>query len=239
MVATIPESLRRSIRDYAIGVGTRNPRMVLQAYRSAGVLLPGSDDARLEQLTADMMNRFSDLRLGDIRGMAVDEARYFMTEYRDLIFDAPLQFPIDLLFVLRAVSMLAGLTTTLDPDFSPFDQAVPFATRLALGSDVDDPTELGDRLFDGAAQLLGLPFRLEQLLSRAEEGSLVVTTQLSSDTMRGLGRVERANKRMAGAISAAGLLIGGSLLVSVGQTAIVGWCLIVTASFPLLRVLKS
>ena len=57
---------------------------------------------------------------GAINGdLALDEARYFYKEYRDIVYDMPFQFPVDLLFVLRASGILSGMSTNLDPEFDP------------------------------------------------------------------------------------------------------------------------
>src|SRR5262249_13672068 len=52
MMAVIPERLRAALREYAIGIGTRDAHRVVKAYADAGVLLPGADLARLEEATA-------------------------------------------------------------------------------------------------------------------------------------------------------------------------------------------
>ena len=38
---------------------------------------------------------------------------------------------MDLLFASRAVGLLAGLSTQLDPEFDPWAETLPFAQRLA------------------------------------------------------------------------------------------------------------
>ncbi|MBI1880267.1 MAG: AarF/ABC1/UbiB kinase family protein [Chloroflexi bacterium] len=82
MVAVIPERLRAALREYAIGVGTRDAHKIVQSYVSAGVLLPGADLKRLEEAHEAMFERFWGVRMGQMRNVAFNEARYFLREDR-------------------------------------------------------------------------------------------------------------------------------------------------------------
>ena len=46
----IPEHLQGALREYAIALGTRDASRLVQSYVSAGVLLPGADLVRLEEI---------------------------------------------------------------------------------------------------------------------------------------------------------------------------------------------
>ena len=131
MVAVIPESMRGAMRDVAIAVGTRDARRLVQAYYDAGVLLPGADRQRIEELHEVMFARFGGVRMGQLSDVAMQQAGYFVREYRDLLYDLPFQFPTDVLFAMRAVAILSGMATTLDPHFDPWAATLPFAERLA------------------------------------------------------------------------------------------------------------
>jgi len=131
MVAVIPERLRAALREYAIGVGTRDAHRVVQSYADAGVLLPNADIKRLEEATADMFDRLWGVKMGQVRDMAESEYKYFVNEYRDIVYEAPFQFPADMLFIMRAIGILSGMATNLDPEFYPLEETIPFAERLA------------------------------------------------------------------------------------------------------------
>jgi predicted unusual protein kinase regulating ubiquinone biosynthesis (AarF/ABC1/UbiB family) len=236
MMSVIPEALRAALRAYAIGIGTGNAKMIVGAYKSAGILLPNADQERLEEATADMLQRFSQVRMGEMRDLAVREAQYFLHEYRDLVYASPIQFPVELLFVLRSVGMLAGLTTTLDPNFSPIAETIPFATRLARGEFGSKEGTIADEFRRRLQHLLEIPIRLEQLLSQYEDGTLTTTSKLSSASLRTIKRVERAQQKTAMAVASAGLLIAGAQLIKTTDTAIIGWIFL---GFGSLLALKS
>jgi predicted unusual protein kinase regulating ubiquinone biosynthesis (AarF/ABC1/UbiB family) len=230
MMSVIPDELRGALREYAIGIGTRNAKRIVNAYQAAGILLPHGDRERLEEATADMLQRFAGIRMGDVRELALSEARYFMSEYRDLIYDAPMQFPVELLFVFRAVGMLAGLTTSLDPNFSPLAETIPFATRLAQGRIGSVEEGFLEKITDGAIQVLAIPFRVEQLLSQCEEGTLTVTSNLAPASLRAMRRLERSQRRVSASVTVAGFLVAGSVLLSSGVYMKLGLSLVATAA---------
>jgi predicted unusual protein kinase regulating ubiquinone biosynthesis (AarF/ABC1/UbiB family) len=212
MVADIPERLRGALREYAIGLGTRDAARLVHSYVSAGVLLPGADIRRLEEIHEELFTRFWGVSIGSLRDVALSEAGYFFREYRDLLYEVPFQVQVDLLFASRAVGLLAGLTTQLDPEFDPWSETVPFAERLAR-----EELTLGwrDLLHAGALQaqaLFGLPRRLDALMSRAERGSLTVQQALTPELRRAIQRLERSVRSASWMVVAAALLISGVMV---------------------------
>jgi predicted unusual protein kinase regulating ubiquinone biosynthesis (AarF/ABC1/UbiB family) len=214
MMAVIPERLRAALREYAIGVGTRDARRVVKAYADAGVLLPGADLARLEEATADMFQRLWGVRMGQVRERAVSEAAYFVREYRDIVYESPFQFPVDLLFVLRAIGILSGMATNLDPEFDPWGEALPFAERLARQELEQNWQGWLQEIVAWGQLLLKLPRRLDEILTTAERGSLTVQTSLAPDARKMLRGLEQSVNRLSWMVVAVGLLLAGVNLYS-------------------------
>lgn len=211
MVAVIPERLRAALREYAIGLGTRDASRLVHSYVSAGVLLPGADLRRLEEIHEELFRRFWGVSIGSLRDVALSEAGWFFREYRDLLYDIPFQVQVDLLFASRAVGLLAGLTTQLDPEFDPWAETVPFAEELAR-----EELRLGwrDLLREGALQLhalIGLPKKVESLASKIERGSLTVEAKLAPEARRLIQRLDSSIRRASWMIVAAALLIAGMM----------------------------
>ena len=219
MVAVIPERLRTALREYAVGVGTRDAHKMVQAYVKAGVLLPGADLKRLEEAHDAMFERFWGMRMDQMQSVAMNEAQYFMREYRDVIYEAPFQFQVDMLFVLRAVGILSGMATNLNPEFDPWAETIPFAERLAaeeLQRSWRGWLKEGANLFQ---LLLRLPGQSERILTLAERGNLTIQASLAPDTRKTAQRLEQAVIRLGWMILATGLLISGVMLRSDGDTA--------------------
>ena len=130
MAVTIPERLRTALRDYVIGLGTRDAHKMVQSYISAGVLSSHEKLERIEEAHEALFDRLWGVRVGEFRNLAVSEAKYFLKEYRDVIYHAPFQFQADMLFVIRAIGILSGLATHLDPGFDPWTKTIPYAERF-------------------------------------------------------------------------------------------------------------
>ena len=212
MTAEVPERLRSALREYLIGLGTRDAARVVRSYVMAGVLLPGADLRRIEEMHTALFDRFWGVRIGDLRDVALAEARGLVVQYRDLIYEAPFQLQVDLLFVSRAVGLLAGLSTQLDPAFDPWAETLPFAQQLAAAELRRSWTEIAGDLRLAATSLLALPRRLDALLTRAEQGALVVQTTPAPDARRARERADRTLRRLTWTVAASALLLSGALL---------------------------
>ncbi|MDQ1300656.1 MAG: hypothetical protein QG637_576 [Chloroflexota bacterium] len=214
MVAVIPEELRAALRKFVIALATRDVHGMVQAYVDAGILLPGADLKRLEEVHEAVFKRMGGVRMGQLREVALEQAEYMFREYRDLIYELPFQFPADMLFTMRAVAILSGLATSLDPEFDPWAATLPFAEQLAVGELTRDWRAYLERALGWLQLLPRLPGRLDRLATQAERGHLTVQTALAPDHARALRRIERAVDRQTWMTLAVGLLVAGALLGS-------------------------
>ena len=215
MMAEVPERLRSALREYAIGLGLRDAHRVVHSYVAAGVLLPGADLKRLEEVHEEMFTRFWGVRLGEMRDFALKQAGYFMRQYWDLILDVPFQAPVELLFVSRAVGLLAGLATSLDPDFDPWSETMPFAQELAKEELREEAGGWVDQVVQHGQLILRLPMQTERVLTQAQRGKLTVQASLAPDAERAINRLDKTLRRLVWVILAAATLIAG-LLVYLG-----------------------
>lgn len=210
MVAEVPERLRQALRSYVMALVHRDARRVVEAYAEAGVLLPGADLDRLTAAHEAIFQRFWGVELGRLRELAMAEAPGLLREYRGLIFEAPFQFPVDLLFVLRAMGILSGLATSLDPEFDPWAATVPFAEELAAGELAGLALPRLADLARALQRLLALPGRLDRVLTRAESGELVVEARLPAATQKELAAIARWLRRLGWNVLAAALLLSAT-----------------------------
>ena len=217
MVAVIPERLWTALREYVIALATRDAKRLVQSYMAAGVLLPGADLRRLEEVHEELFTRFWGVSVGSLTGVAMSEARYFVSQYRDLIYALPFQVPVDLLFTGRAVGLLAGIATSLDPELDLWAETIPFGERLAAEELRRDWRGL---LREGLLQLqvlLGLPRRLETFLNQAERGAITIETSLAPEAKKMVQRLERSVRQMAWMMISGGLLVSGAVLHGAGD----------------------
>ncbi len=130
MVGRVPDNLRMGLRELLIGVGTQDARRVVESYQKMGVLLPSADLGLLEKAEAKAFERFWGKNMTELSQIDISELREFMSEFRELLYSLPFQVPSDMLFLARAVGILSGMCTGLDPDFNVWDQLAPYAEKL-------------------------------------------------------------------------------------------------------------
>lgn len=234
MVAVIPEGLRGSLKDVAIAIGTRDARRLVQAYYDADVLLPGADRQRIEELYDALFARMGGVKMGQLTDVALKQAEFVLREYRDIVYEMPFQLPTDILFALRAVAILSGMATNLDPDFDPWAATLPFAERLASDQISRDWRSALEELAELLRLAVRLPTRLDRYLAQAERGELVSQNALAPDAARAIRRLERSVDRLTWGMIAMGLLASGMLLRMADGPGGVSTGLLVTAGIALL-----
>jgi predicted unusual protein kinase regulating ubiquinone biosynthesis (AarF/ABC1/UbiB family) len=214
MMVTIPDRLRSSLRKYAVGVGTRDAAKIVQAYVEAGALPATADLRRIEKAHQDLFRRLWGVRVGQFKNLVMKEAKYFIRQYRDVIYEAPFQFQADMLFVVRAVGMLAGLATFLDPHFDPWEKTIPYAERFAKVDFWDDLQNL-PREFQVLVQTArNLPGQLDRLLYQALEGRISINAQITEEKVNAL---QNSLRRLGWTIMASSAAISGTVFHTVGS----------------------
>jgi predicted unusual protein kinase regulating ubiquinone biosynthesis (AarF/ABC1/UbiB family) len=209
MVAVVPERVRKHLRDYLIGFATRDAGRMVRAFQGAGVLLPGVDLVRLEQVEAELLDRYWGLTMGQAQQVLMSEWHSLAREYRDILYEMPFQLPTDLLFVGRAMAILFGMATSLDPEFDPWQAIAPFAQEMAVGEAQRDWRQWLQELVRTAQVVYSLPGQADRFFSQATRGELEVRSTWSRDAMRSVHRVESAVNRLAAAVVFAALLLAG------------------------------
>ena len=237
MVATIPERVRSSLRDFLLGFASRDAARMVGAYQGAGILLPGADLARLEEMEAKMLERYAGLTLKQVQQAAMSEWVSLAREYRDILYEMPFQLPTDLLFVGRAMAILFGMATTLDPDFDPWQAIEPFAKQLAVQEAKHGWRGVLDELEKATRLVLSLPVQADRFFNQAARGKLTVQTTWSPDATRTIHRVETAVNRLTGAVVFAALLLAAVAVYVTQGEGVASYVLFALAAVALLVAL--
>ena len=212
MAIEVVERLRRSMRDYTIGVATGDARMIVQSYIDGDMLLPGADIGRLEEMTGQLLARYGDTMLGQMQNVDfIDFNSFFINEYRDLLDNPPLQFQAELLFVFRAMGLVSGLTAKLAPDFDLWTEAEPVVQRLIQVEVENNRQDWTRKLQEYGLMLARLPQRLDGVLTQAQRGQLTVVNKPSPEQRRDQRQLRNALTRLTWVIAASVLLLGGIL----------------------------
>jgi len=214
MVTSIPDRLRSALKEYVIGVATRDASRIVQSYVQAATLLPGADLLRLEEAHQALLNRFWGANAQQMKDVVLAEAQGLIQEYRDIIYNAPFQFQADMLFAIRAVAILSGIATNLNEKFDPWQEIVPFAERLAAREIRMNWQEWIPELLVFGKVISGLPKRIDGLIKQAEHGTFTVKNSFTPESRQLLAQMEGAIDRLSWTIASAGLLIAGLIFRS-------------------------
>ena len=215
MVGRIVPETRAGMRELLIGLGTRDPARVIQAYQMLGVLLPGANLAMIEKASGEVFDRFWGKSMSELQHVDMKEMHQFAHQFGDLIYDMPFQVPQDIIFLGRAVGILSGMCTGLDPDFNVWDHIAPYSGKLLAEEGAFNPETWLKELGSLARKLVTLPNRTDAVLGKMERGELVVRDPQLANQIQ---RLEKAVLRAAGGVVFAALLIGGIQLYLAGQT---------------------
>jgi len=175
MVGRVPANTRLALREMLVGVGTQDPGRVVRSYKLLGILLPHADLELVEKAEGRLFERYWGKSMGELRNIDPRELTDLANEFRELIYSLPFQVPHDLIFLARAVAILSGICTGLDPDFNIWLHIAPYAEKM-VSEEVGaaGPEMWLDELSSLAKRLSALPRRAEGVLERFERGEVVV-----------------------------------------------------------------
>ncbi len=206
MVGRIPAETRLGMRELIIGVGTRDTGRVIRAYQMLGMLLPGADLRLIEEAMGTMFDYFWGKNMTELQRVDVKEMHQFAHQFSDLVYDMPFQIPQDIIFLGRAVGILSGMCTGLDPNFNLWEYLTPYASKLLAEETAAGKGAWLDELGGLARKLVALPGRADAMLSKIERGDLVARDPQLAEQVR---RLERAILKAAGSVIFAVFLFGG------------------------------
>jgi predicted unusual protein kinase regulating ubiquinone biosynthesis (AarF/ABC1/UbiB family) len=211
MTGTLSENSFNGLREALLAVGTRDALRLVRAFQSLQVLLPEADLDLLERACKKAFDKLWGKSMREMMRMSNEELRVFIDEFGDLLYQMPFQVPENLILLGRCVSILSGMATGLDPDFSVWKGMAPYVQKLM---EKDGQTGAGlvmKELGNLARVLLGLPRKVDELATRMEQGRMEVRMP---ELKQHVTRLEHSVRKLAGSIIfAAGLVAGTELFL--------------------------
>src|SRR5471032_2404530 len=141
----------------------------------------------------------------------------------------PFQLPENFLLIVRAMSLTSGMCSALDPAFNIWNAVEPYSAQLARGEGLNVVQDFAQRAWSVAGLVARLPQRVDNLITRIDEGTITVQTPRLD---RRLATIERGIRQAIAAIIFAALLIGGILLRP--HFVVFGTVLMAVSALPLL-----
>jgi predicted unusual protein kinase regulating ubiquinone biosynthesis (AarF/ABC1/UbiB family) len=217
MMGQISERLRSRIGRMVRAAAVRDAAALVGELQQAGVIDPHIDPGPVRRLVRLMLNEaltppFSANVLERLSG-----------DLYDLVYGQPFRLPPELIFVMRALSTFEGVGRSLDPGFSLVAIARPYLLPLMTSSG-NGPNELFSEITRQAADVgsraLGIPRRLDESLSRIEQGDLQVQIR-AGETDRLLRRLALAQQSASQSFLLGGLAVAAALLAASTRPALV------------------
>ncbi len=206
MAGTIDQKIYDGLKEAVLAVGTQDVSRLMKSYQILDVLLPEADLDLIERASQRVFDRFWGKSTAELMSMHAIEAREFMKDFEDLLFDMPFQAPENIILLGRCVSILSGICTGLDPDFNIFENLVPYTGKLAETEGGDRWSIIWNEITRMLQLLLRLPTRADNLITRMEQGRLEVRVPSLS---REMDRLQHAQSRTTIAVIFAAFLLSG------------------------------
>jgi predicted unusual protein kinase regulating ubiquinone biosynthesis (AarF/ABC1/UbiB family) len=225
MMGQISERLRSRIGRMVRAAALRDAPALVEELQQAGVIATGIDPGPVRRLVRLMLTEaltppFSSQVLQKLSG-----------DLYDLVYGQPFRLPAELIFVMRALSTFEGVGRSLDPGFSLVAIARPYLLPLMTASG-NGPNDLLNELSRQAAEVgsraLGIPRRLDESLSRIEQGDLQVQIR-AGETDRLLRRLALAQQSAGQSFLLGGLAVASALLAASSRPALVAVPLLLAA----------
>ena len=206
MVGRVPNSLKEGLRETLIGVGTQDAVRLVKSYQMMGILLPTADLDMLEKAEARVFEQFWGRNMTELSQISMDEIHEFTGEFRELIYSMPFQVPHDFIFLARAVGILSGMCTGLDPQFNVWNHLAPFAEKLIAEEAVGNWEFWLDEAKSFLGSIVSLPVKMDRMLAKMDRGEFAVR---APEIVKQLKHLESTFHRITGGIVFAAFLLGG------------------------------
>ena len=211
MVGRIAPRRRDELLALLLGLVERRPQAVADVLIEWTGHARGVELATLEDEIEAFVERYhgtplAELNLGDM----LLEVTAVLREHR-------LALPPDLALLIKAFISLEGMGRALDPGFHMAGEALPLLRKVLRARYT--PQAMGRRgwqtLAGGLGALGQLPGDLVQLVRRARHGRVHVGIEIA-ELRRSAERIDRAASRLAIALVIAALIVGSSIVMTVG-----------------------
>jgi predicted unusual protein kinase regulating ubiquinone biosynthesis (AarF/ABC1/UbiB family) len=226
MVGRVQALIGEQLREIVFALALRDARRMVSAFQQLDFFLPGTDLERVEEATDRLLRQFWGMSMEELTQVDHSQMQTWALEFRDLLFDMPFQVPHDFIFLGRAIGILSGLATHIDPHFDPWRPVEAFGQRLLRDRRRWPGFQEALRIIGETARpLLSLPAHLENLLIEADRGRLKVRVTPDRSLDRRLLNIESAGRRLFWGGLFVALLSSGTLLYINQETTLglVGW----------------
>ncbi|MBK16766.1 MAG: kinase [Prochlorococcus sp. SP3034] len=210
MMGNVSNNLQRRLGSMVKSAAIRDASSLVKQLQEAGLISKGIDIGPVRRLVRLMLKEaltppFSPNIIEKLSG-----------DLYELVYETPFQLPVDLIFIMRALSTFEGVGRMLDPDFNLVSVTKPYLISF-MNSNNQSPNDLinqlGRQVGELGSKAVGIPKRIDDSLERLEQGDLQLQIRMG-ESDRQFKRMFTAQKSLGHSILIGSLSIASALLVS-------------------------
>jgi len=210
MMGNISNNLQKRIGSMVKSAALRDASSLVTQLQEAGLISSEIDIGPVRRLVRLMLKEaltppFSPNIIDKLSG-----------DLYELVYETPFQLPVDLIFVMRALSTFEGVGRMLDPSFNLVSVTKPYLISL-MSSNNQSPNDLfnqlGRQVGEIGSKAVGIPKRIDDSLERLEQGDLQLQIRMG-ESDRQFKRMFTAQKSLGHSILLGSLGISSALLVT-------------------------
>jgi predicted unusual protein kinase regulating ubiquinone biosynthesis (AarF/ABC1/UbiB family) len=210
MVGHLPEEISANLRQVLVSVTQRDTRKLTEAYDNLGFFVPGADLERIAEAQDAILEQIWGRKLLDLAQPDPEEMQELGQEFRDILFDFPFQIPQDFIYLGRAIGIVSGLVSQLNPEINPWAKIEQYGRSLIRSQDARQAGR--DTLLAMLRPYLTAPMRAQRVLEAAESGQLRVQSAPTRETKQQWRRIERRLGYLSWSLLGAGGMVASALV---------------------------
>ena len=213
MMGNISNNLQTSLGSMVQSAALRDASSLVTQLQQAGLISKDIDVGPVRRLVRLMLKEaltppFSPNIIEKLSG-----------DLYELVYETPFQLPVDLIFVMRALTTFEGVGRMLDPGFNLVSITKPYLIDL-MTSNNQTPNDLinqfGRQVGELGSKAVGIPKRIDESLERLEQGDLQLQIRMG-ESDRQFKKMFTAQKSLGHSILIGSLTISSALLVTNNQ----------------------
>ncbi len=242
-VAELSDAMREGIPRLIEAAVKNDTGAMIAAARAMGFIAAGREAEEMAEKMIDAMRNFLQNEV-QFEGLNFKEVKVnpLNSSLFDLVRDIGLggisstvQVPKDWVLLNRTITLLLGLSATLDPSLNPLDVVRPYAKELVSGEKDNLLSLVTGLLRRSVSTTLGLPDELHRVLQKIEKNKLETRTP---DIRDGAKLLYQAGQQFVFAMLAIAAATFGYLFHAAGETTGTAWGFGLSGLF-LLLLLRS
>ncbi len=219
-VARISERMRKGIARFVEGIIKRDNQVISQAMKQMGFIAKTESEEIFDRIVEFFYERLKDIKIEQFKGFKLDdlqriedfiEFRKLDISIKDLL--GAFNVPKDWALLERALILLVGLTTHLDPKLNPLTIIIPYAESFVLGKDRTFADLVMEAIKEVVLSYLKLPAELEKTLKKLNQGEIELINKFGQKQS---DRISAALHRLSYALLTLGGLFLGKIWLKEG-----------------------